>query len=815
MIRLIVWKRVMTGLLAVLCAGASLSGERVKVAVAASPDVVISQVYGGGGNTGASYTNDYIVLFNRGAAAVPVNGWSVQYAAATGTSWNVTPISGNIQPGQSYLIQQASTAAIGAALPTPDATGTATMAANNGKVALVTNTTALTCGAALGSCAASVKDLVGYGIAMDSETAPAPAPSNTTAIFRAANGCTDTDNNSTNFSAAAPAPKNTAAAAVPCGSTPAPAPGSDTPISTIQGSGSASPLVGQVVTTKGIVTRLYPDGGTPNSLFIQDAGDGNPATSDGLFIFNNAAIPTTIVVGDEVQVTGTVTEFNGLTELATITALSEVPVAVTITPATLTLPVATNDGLEAYEDMLVTIPQTMTVSQNYFQGRYGQLTLSANGRLRQPTNIFRPNTPEALAENDSNIRRTLILDDGRTSQNPNPIPYIGADTTNRAGDTVAGLTGVIDFGPINAGSPPARFYRLQPTVPLANITFTRTNPRGKPENVGGNLKVASANVLNYFTTLDATGNTCYTSSGPAACRGANTAAEFTRQRTKIISELLTLDADVFGLMEIENNGTTAVGDLVSGLNAIAGAGTYAIVPDPTNDPITDTTRLGGDAIKVAMIYKPGRVTLQGAALSSPDPVFSRAPFAQTFKLNSTGSVFSVIVNHFKSKGSCPTSASDPNADMGDGQGCWNALRVQQAQAQLTLINQVKAAAGSDDLLVIGDLNAYGQEDPIKVLTDGGLVNQLAKRIANPYSYVFDGLAGYLDHALTTASLDSKVSGITEWHNNADETSVIDYNTEFKPQDLYTPTPYRATDHDPVLIGLNLGEQRVYLPLAVK
>jgi len=178
-----------------------------------------------------------------------------------------------------------------------------------------------------------------------------------------------------------------------------------------------------------------------------------------------------------------------------------------------------------------------------------------------------------------------------------------------------------------------------------------------------------------------------------------------------------------------------------------------------------------------------------------------------------GKRFSVIVNHLKSKSSCPVAGS-PDADRGDGQGCWNATRVAQAQRLVNvLIPRAQAAAKDPDVLVIGDLNAYGAEDPVNTLTAAGLVNQLERFVrpsALPYSYVFDGEAGYLDHALTTASLSAQVVGATEWHINTDEPSVIDYNTEFKPQDLYSATAYRSSDHDPVVIQLNLQSKGAYM-----
>jgi len=336
------------------------------------------------------------------------------------------------------------------------------------------------------------------------------------------------------------------------------------------------------------------------------------------------------------------------------------------------------------------------------------------------------------------------------------------------------------------------------------VSFTRANARtAAPDPVGGNIRVASANVLNYFTTIDpntgALGYIC----GPAhdqECRGADSAAELTRQRTKILAELQAINADVFGLMEIENTDDTAVADLASGLNDALGAGTYTYVVESAP---------GNDAIKVAMLYKPGVVTPVGPAINyqTSDPtygaeLFDRPPLAQAFSVVATGEKLTVVVNHFKSKGSCPASG----VDLDYGQGCWNAKRVAQAAGLLDFIAALQASTGDPDVLVIGDLNAYGIEDPINTLVAGGLVNEVAQiPAAQRYSYVFDGQSGYLDQGLATPSLDAQVNGVTIWHINADEPSVIDYNLNFKPPspDLYTPTPYRASDHDPVIVGLNL------------
>lgn len=191
----------------------------VPAARAASPDLVIDQVFAGGGNAGAAYTNDYVVLFNHGAAPIDLSGWTLQYATAAGTTWATTPLAGTIASGRRYLVQFASGGAVGLALPAPDATDTTNLSASGGKVALVHATTALACGASAGSCSSvsTVRDLLGYGTATDFEGTAAPALTNTTAATRASAGCVDTDANASDFSAEPAAPRNSSAAATPCG----------------------------------------------------------------------------------------------------------------------------------------------------------------------------------------------------------------------------------------------------------------------------------------------------------------------------------------------------------------------------------------------------------------------------------------------------------------------------------------------------------------------------------------------------------------------------------------------------------------------
>ncbi len=600
----------------------------------------------------------------------------------------------------------------------------------------------------------------------------------------------------------------------PCGA-------AHTLISAIQGSGASSPLVGQLVTVEGLVVADMQGATTGmNGFYIQSLAsevDDDPLTSEGLMVYSNSMA---VSLGDVVRVQGTVTEYENLTELGT-PSLSLVAVCSTGNlipdPVALDLPDVATPGftLEPYENMLVTFGETLTVQQNYFQGRYGQVTLGAGGRIAQMHNLTKDGG--SLYE----YTRMVILDDANSRQNPAPIPYYLEDDYMRAGDTITGVTGILDEGRTNSSSGsafPYRYYRLQPTI--IPDTFVRENPRpATPPDVGGRIKVVGANVLNYFTTLDMAPyrSTPPYDGGDNTPRGADTEIEFTRQEDKLVAMLAGLDADVLGLMEIESWDGAYAGEgapqaLVDALNLyLDPTGTtqaYAVIADPLLghfDPLTDPE---SDFIQVALIYKVATMAPVGLALSVDDPIFDRSPFAQEFEEIATGEQFLVVANHFKSKGSCPDPADpdyDGNFDAGDGQGCWNLKRMQQAEALLGFA-ETDLAPLDPDILFVGDYNAYGAEDPIAVLTDGGLVNQVAAFVpeADRYSYVFDGTAGYLDHALSTASATSQITGVGFWHINADETSVIDYNTEFKTVDLYEPHQYRASDHDPVILGLNLN-----------
>jgi uncharacterized protein len=782
--------------------------------------VVISQVYGGGGNTGATLKNDYIELFNNGSTAQTIGGWTVQYAAATGATWQSTLIpAGTLLPAGRYFLIKQALGAGGSVDIAFDAAGTIAMSGTSGKVALVNNATALSGAAPTG---AALQDIVSYGAATPTEGSPTAALANTTAAVRNSGGCVDTGDNSVDFTVATASPRNSTTPSVDCSAVIGGGPPLAAAIYAIQGSGATSPLVNRRVTTRGVVTKVI-----NNGFFMQDqAGDNNPVTSDGILVFTGATSYPAAQPGNLVTVTGTVVEFNTgaagnadtlshtVTELSSVTEVTLVNSGFVITPTIVTLPEVVDGDLERYEGMLVTLTGPFTVQQNFFQGRYGQLTLAVGGRLETPTNRFRPGA-QAVALADENARRRIILDDGSSLQNPNPIPYLGANGLPRAGDVTGSITGVIDYGLATNSNTGAGDYKIQPTVaPTFTVANTRT---AAPPEVGGNVKVASFNVLNYFTTFTngetasgQTGQGCSLGSSVSAsnCRGANNLVEFQRQRAKIVEAMAAINADVLGLMEMQNNASTAVQNLVDALNARVGAATYASIALPTQGT-------GTDAIRVAMIYKPARLGATGAPASDTDAVNNRPTLAQTFAL-SNGERFTLMVNHLKSKSSCPLPGDADaagNLDAGDGQGCWNLQRTQQASQLRTFVAQQQSASGSNDVLLIGDFNAYAQEDPIYNLTSSGYVDQIGRFSNFGYSYVFDGAAGRLDHAITSTSLSARVSRAVHWPINADEASIGDYNTEFKfpattcgtpcPPDPYAISPYRSSDHDPVVLGLNL------------
>ena len=583
----------------------------------------------------------------------------------------------------------------------------------------------------------------------------------------------------------------------------------------VQGNNDTSPVDGQRVVVAGIVTGDFQDNdadATRNlgGFFLQaETPDGDPATSDGLFIFDGNAPIVDVSVGQIVQVAGTVAEHFGETQLAatgvTITGTGN------IQPANLDLPVSArlnSDGdfigdFENFEGMLVRLTEPAYVTEAYDLGRYGEISLSSGGRLGQFTNEFAPDVAGFAGHQRLNAARTLILDDGLSRQNPGAYRYLGRAGSNsaeyslRIGDKVTAAVGNIRYSRGSGGSG-KESYRLEPT---SNPVFVAENLRpAAPPDTGGTITAASFNVLNYFTTIDAGEDVCGPA-GDSGCRGADSDAEFDRQRAKTINALLKLDADLVGLMELENNGGASLQSIIDGLNAQTAAGMWNFI---------STGVIGTDVISVGLIYRTTALEPAGnfAILTSIiDSRFNdgknRPALAQSFDVIATGGRFTVAVNHLKSKGSDCDDVGDPNLD--DGQGECNGTRASAAAALGDWLSSDPTGSGDPDILIIGDMNAYLQEEPLDALEDAGFTNLLKHGAGPPaYSFVFDGQAGALDHAFASRTLSLKVSGAAEWHINADEPPLIDYNLDFgRDAGLFDEsTPFRASDHDPVIVGIN-------------
>ncbi|MGF1502116.1 MAG: ExeM/NucH family extracellular endonuclease [Paracoccaceae bacterium] len=675
-------------------------------------------------------------------------------------------------------------------------------------------------------------------------------------------------------------------------------------INQVQGDGAVSPIVGDMVTIEAIVTGDFQDGDADTQrdlrgFFVQEEDtdtDANPLTSEGIFVFDGSSPATDVNIGDLVQITATVAEFFGETQLTnpTITIVSSENTLPTATQIdTTTLSTRTNsDGdiiadYEQFEGMLVTYPETFTVSDLFTLGRFGDFGLyRGDSVLETYTQANLPSVPGFQQFKTLAARDTVIVDDGKSIQNPAVIPFevegvtgdvagqLDANDELSAGDTVDDLTGVVRFSR-GSGGFGDEIYRVLPTD-ADDLVIQNTDPReATAPDVGGDITVSSFNLLNFFTSIDdergRNNNPLNAGPTPLEPRGANdltnadpgdapstqaqndALAEFNRQLDKLIAAFTGVQATIFGLIELENEfpgfvdpsntgGLTAVETLLSELNTAIPTANYQFA-SPAGDP---TFGDQSDAITVALLYDANLVEiasgttveilkdadLAGLGVDPGVPVFdgastNRAPIAATFEELATGETFTVAVNHFKSKGS-PGTALSGDDDIGDGVGNANQTRENAAIALDAWLDTDPTGSGDPDVLIIGDLNAYAMETPIRTLVDEGYADQVSRFLDPgefPFSFGFPvdlGTVpqaqsfGALDYALANPSLASQVTGAAEWQINSNESTAFDYNLEFRPQaqadGLFAATPFRASDHDPVIIGLDLGGEDPQTPV---
>jgi predicted extracellular nuclease len=634
-----------------------------------------------------------------------------------------------------------------------------------------------------------------------------------------------------------------------------------TTIMAIQGDGESSPFIESGYESEdyyqvtGVVTAVQETAlgsHMPVGFFLQDLdGDNDTTTSDGIFVESSIA---GVEVGTTVTVQGKVTEYYSWTML-TDTAINSIEASFTSIEA---MPVRMLESdadfdstLERYEGMLVELDQdadmhvTRTFSFDY--DSYRNNMVAAYQRINVTANqLFTPASEEASAQQDENEARRLFIesfeeaDDGvvpwySNYLNASAVPMDDGTTTSddyiRIDDTISGLQGVIGYSYSE--------YRLYVTNEATSDTFIHNNDRtAMPDITDGELRVATFNVLNYFNSPfggddNPTGDN----------RGAESETDFALQGDKIAKAIIAMDADIVGLMEIENNGfgeNSAIAHLVDKINLLIDDETEYYTYLVSDD--AEATYIGTDAIANQVIYKASKVTLatyrliempeQHATEGEDVDNYQRDAITPTFSINGTDQTITVSVNHFKSKGStCWEDVNLQNEEDLDNQGSCENLRVSAAQH---LGSELASISGHK--LILGDLNSYAKEDPILLLTelpagysvtpardtfigteamDGasptslttafGYVNAIDNLNASSYSYSYNDEVGTLDYILVDAdTAANNVVAAMDWNINASESSLSDYSTEYSGDLNKFDDIYRASDHDPAIIVLNFS-----------
>ncbi|MEU1495244.1 endonuclease/exonuclease/phosphatase family protein [Streptomyces sp. NPDC005776] len=794
----------------VLLAGAvavTLSATALPAAFAApSSTAVISEVYGGGGNSGATLTRDFVELANSGSAAYDLSGFSVQYlpgAPSAGSLWQVSALTGSVAPGGRYLVAQAAGTGGTVALPTPDATGTVAMSAASGTVALVSGTTPLTCKTAA-DCAADTRivDLVGYGSAVVREgSGPATGASATASVARAAS-LLDTDDNATDLSSAAPTPVNAAGETSGGGEGPGD-PGNPTEPGTvrvhdIQGTTRVSPLDGKAVTgVPGVVTAVRTTGS--RGFWIQDtAPDADPRTGEGVFVYTGSAAPA-VAVGDSVLVSGTVDEYYPSATTQSITEITSPRTTVLSSGNALPAPVVLDAAAvparyvpSAGGGSIDALPlEPSTYALDLYESLEGTRVRIADTRVTGATTAY-DEIWVTVEPKQNPTRRGGTLYSSYTDQNTGRIKVMSLDTTRpfpvgNVGDVLSGTTtGVIDYASFGG-------YNLQATE-LGTLTDHHLRREVTRRQKGGELAVATYNVEN----LDA----------------LDEQAKFDTLAEGVAVNLSS--PDIVSLEEIQDdNGAVSDGTVGSEAtlkrftDAIVAAGgpRYSwryVAPQDGQDGgepggnirnvflfnphrVSFVDRAGGDATTavaavptrkgVTLSVSPGRIDPASAAWDD-----SRKPLVGEFRFH--GKPVFVIGNHFASKGGDqPLHGRYQEPSRGS-----ETKRVQQAAEVNTFVKSLLAADKSARVVTLGDLNDFAFSPTMSALTAGKALKPLITTLpANEqYSYVYEGNSQTLDHILTSP-------GIRRF-----DYDVVHINAEFADQ---------ASDHDPQIVRIKVDGHR--------
>ena len=565
---------------------------------------------------------------------------------------------------------------------------------------------------------------------------------------------------------------------------------------------------GQNYTLRGVITADYRYENGFSGFYIQTVDSKAKANlSNAIFVYIPASSSVKGgKVGDEVILRGRLTAYQNqlqIDQLQQDILTCNLNAASQVQPKSVDLPFnslteLTANSPQLYQGMLVKLPQTLTISENYNYGRFGELSLSKE-RLFIPTNLYPPLSAEAKALAQKNLLSKIILDDGYNNQNRTPwLPQnFSAINSLRSGDQLKNVEGILEY----------RFngWRIQPiqgrSLPeVVSNTQSRQNVAVKDTKL---IRAAAFNVLNYDN-----GKTGFPTE-----RGATSQAEFDKQHRKIIKALKAIDADVYGLMEIANNGYDK-NSAIAYLTQALGTDWKYVIPE-------NQDRLGTDVIAVAIIYNSKRVKPINKPVVLDLGDKNRTTIAQTFQPISGKQMFTIIPNHLKSKGCTGVDTQTTDADQKDGQGCWNPTRVKAVEQLVQWMAKNPTQVEKPNILLLGDMNSYAKEDPIQVFEKANYKVLLNDKVVGQgeqaYSYVFGvasnaegyGGAGNLDHAIADANLYSKVKKAFAWHINADEPTVLDYNEEYKTDAqkalFFSEDAYRSSDHDPVIVDLDLND----------
>ncbi|MFJ3665776.1 endonuclease/exonuclease/phosphatase family protein [Streptomyces sp. NPDC090106] len=791
-----------------MSAASALAVTALPAAYAApSATVVISEVYGGGGNSGATLTQDFVELANAGSEVFDLSGYSVQYlpgSASASSQWQVTALGGALAAGNRYLVGEGTGTGGTTALPTPDASGSIAMSATTGTIALVSGTTALTCKTAADCTADSrVVDIVGYGTAVVREgSGPATGASNTASVARA-DSLADTDDNATDLAAATPSPVNSA------GQSPDPGDGSGgggggstdpgtVRVHDIQGTTRLSPYAGKAVTrVPGIVTGVRTSGS--KGFWIQDPqADSDPATSEGVFVYTGSAAPA-VAVGDSVLVTGKVSEYypasgqQSLTEITgpVTTVLSsgnELPAPVTLDATSVPdayAPTADGGSIES-----LTLQPT-TYALDFYESLEGMRTTFSDARVVGATDAY-DELWVTVKPDEHPTKRGGTLYSSYAGQNTGRVEVMSLDKTTDfptadVGDKLAGVTtGPLDYSTYGG-------YNVQATQ-LGVLAGKGLKQEITRRQKGDELAVATYNVENLDPSDDQT--------------------KFDRLAKGVAVNLSS--PDVVALEEIQDDtgatddGTvTAEGTLKKFTDAIVAAGgprySWRYVSPSNNQDggepggnirqvflfnpkrVSFVDRAGGDATTATTVvktrkgatltYSPGRINPTSTAWDS-----SRKPLVGEFVFH--GESIFVIANHFNSKGGDQSlhSRYQPPTRSSETQ------RALQAAEVNTFVKSLLTADKNAKAVVLGDLNDYEFSDTVTTLTSGGVLKDLVTTlpVAERYTYVYDGNSQTLDHTLTTPAVT---------HFDYD---VVHINAEFADQ---------ASDHDPQIVRIDVNRCR--------